>query len=242
METASLVPISRRNRPMADARPSGDRPARYLPAGPAGRLRGRRAWSTKRRTPGCRGGSRSSSCCVACSPTPRHMRGSAARRSSCRSCATRTWCRSSTSTSRHENQPYFVMDLLEGRDLETKLARRRAMPLTTVVAIVEAVASALMAAHRHGIVHRDLKPSNIFLCDVATARRDPVTPARAEDRSSRCSTSASRPIGSASTPDRGVEHRRDAALHGAGAGARDAARRSTPAPISSRWPRSPTRC
>ena len=70
----------------------------------------------------------------------------------------------------HENQPYFVMEYLEGRDLETELAGGAAMPLARVVPIVEAVASALMAAHRHGIVHRDLKPSNVFLCDVDDAR------------------------------------------------------------------------
>ncbi len=70
----------------------------------------------------------------------------------------------------HENQPYFVMEYLEGRDLETELAGGAAMPLARVVPIVQAVASALMAAHRQGIVHRDLKPSNVFLCDVDDAR------------------------------------------------------------------------
>jgi serine/threonine-protein kinase len=69
-----------------------------------------------------------------------------------------------------ENQPYFVMEYLEGRDLETELAGGAAMPLARVVPIVEAAASALMAAHRQGIVHRDLKPSNVFLCDVDDAR------------------------------------------------------------------------
>src|SRR3954453_16802315 len=69
----------------------------------------------------------------------------------------------------HENQPCFVMEYLEGRDLETELAGGAAMPLARVVPIVEAVASALMAAHRQGIVHRDLKPSNVFLCDVDAA-------------------------------------------------------------------------
>jgi serine/threonine-protein kinase len=72
----------------------------------------------------------------------------------------------------HENQPYFVMEYLEGRDLETELAGGAAMPLARLVPIVEAVASALMAAHRHDIVHRDLKPSNIFLCDIDDARED----------------------------------------------------------------------
>lgn len=66
----------------------------------------------------------------------------------------------------HENQPYFVMEYLDGRSLESELADGAAMPLSRALPMVEAVASALMTAHRHGIMHRDLKPSNIFLCDV----------------------------------------------------------------------------
>jgi serine/threonine protein kinase len=84
----------------------------------------------------------------------------------------------------HENQPYFVMEYLEGRDLETELAGGATMPLARAATIVEAVAAALMAAHRHGIVHRDLKPSNIFLCnvdDVADGSSCPVGPARIEE-------------------------------------------------------------
>src|ERR1041385_6942630 len=65
-----------------------------------------------------------------------------------------------------EQQPYFVMEYLEGHDLETELSERGRLSLHETVSIVEAVASALGLAHRRGIVHRDLKPSNVFLCDV----------------------------------------------------------------------------
>src|SRR6266700_809842 len=65
-----------------------------------------------------------------------------------------------------EQQPYFVMEYLEGHDLETELSERRQLPLHETVTIVDSVASALGVAHRRGIVHRDLKPSNVFLCDV----------------------------------------------------------------------------
>jgi hypothetical protein len=59
--------------------------------------------------------------------------------------------------------PYFVMEYLEGVDLETRLATVGALSLTALVRIVEASASALRAAHALDIVHRDLKPANIFL-------------------------------------------------------------------------------
>jgi serine/threonine protein kinase len=65
-----------------------------------------------------------------------------------------------------EQQPYFVMEYLDGRDLEVELADRGRLPLGETVSVVRAIASALGVAHRRGIVHRDLKPSNIFLCDV----------------------------------------------------------------------------
>jgi serine/threonine protein kinase len=65
-----------------------------------------------------------------------------------------------------EHQPYFVMEFLEGQDLDTELAQRGALPLHETVTIVGAIASALGLAHRRGIVHRDLKPSNVFLCEV----------------------------------------------------------------------------
>jgi serine/threonine protein kinase len=62
-----------------------------------------------------------------------------------------------------EGLPYFVMEYLDGVDLETRLIKTGALPLVAVVRIVDAVASALGAAHAMGVVHRDLKPANIFL-------------------------------------------------------------------------------
>jgi serine/threonine-protein kinase len=62
-----------------------------------------------------------------------------------------------------DGRPYFVMEYLDGQDLEARLAANQALPLVTTVRIVGAVASGLAAAHAHGVVHRDLKPANIFL-------------------------------------------------------------------------------
>src|SRR3954469_23819071 len=59
--------------------------------------------------------------------------------------------------------PYFVMEYLEGVDLERRLADAGPMSLAAAMRVVHAVASALGAAHAAGIVHRDLKPANIFL-------------------------------------------------------------------------------
>jgi serine/threonine protein kinase len=65
-----------------------------------------------------------------------------------------------------DGRPYFVMELLEGRDLEARLVKEGPLPLPAAVRVVEAVASALATAHNHGIIHRDLKPANIFLCTI----------------------------------------------------------------------------
>src|SRR5262249_35665390 len=62
-----------------------------------------------------------------------------------------------------DGQAYFVMELLEGRDLAVELRPGTALPLRRRVEILEPVASALHAAHTAGVIHRDLKPSNIFL-------------------------------------------------------------------------------
>jgi serine/threonine protein kinase len=57
---------------------------------------------------------------------------------------------------------YFVMELLEGTPLSSRLAKG---PLPSAVGcrIARQIATVLEAAHRRGIVHRDLKPDNLFL-------------------------------------------------------------------------------
>ncbi|MBX3131532.1 MAG: serine/threonine protein kinase [Polyangiaceae bacterium] len=64
--------------------------------------------------------------------------------------------------------PWLVMELLEGEDLASRLARVGRFSPSEVLAIMAQVGHALAAAHAQGIVHRDLKPENIFL---ATSRR-----------------------------------------------------------------------
>lgn len=62
-----------------------------------------------------------------------------------------------------DGSPFFVMELLEGEDLEVRLERDGRLPLGVVASIVKQAAAGLHAAHRNGIVHRDFKPANIFL-------------------------------------------------------------------------------
>ncbi|MDY7228016.1 protein kinase domain-containing protein [Hyalangium rubrum] len=65
------------------------------------------------------------------------------------------------------DDPYIVMELLEGEDLETRLRRRERLAPSAVAALMTQVARALTDAHTAGIVHRDLKPANLFLARVA---------------------------------------------------------------------------
>jgi serine/threonine protein kinase len=62
----------------------------------------------------------------------------------------------------HDGVAFFVMELLDGETLATRLQRG---PLKIEPALRQAreMADALDAAHRRGIVHRDLKPSNVML-------------------------------------------------------------------------------
>jgi serine/threonine protein kinase len=59
------------------------------------------------------------------------------------------------------NRYYLIMELLEGRPLNTLI--KGPLAPEVVVPILAQVCDALDAAHARGVVHRDLKPENIFL-------------------------------------------------------------------------------
>ncbi len=58
---------------------------------------------------------------------------------------------------------FLVTELLEGEDVDARLARERRLDVETAVTIGRQVARGLEKAHAGGIVHRDLKPANVFL-------------------------------------------------------------------------------
>ncbi|MBI5031002.1 MAG: tetratricopeptide repeat protein [Chloroflexi bacterium] len=72
------------------------------------------------------------------------------------------------------DQPYMVMEYLDGGSLKTRLEALRAtgqtLPLAETARILDAIASALDYAHAHGAIHRDVKPANIIL----TSANEPV--------------------------------------------------------------------
>jgi len=67
--------------------------------------------------------------------------------------------------------PYMVMELLRGNNLEEELHRRGVLPVTEAVAYVLEAVEALAEAHAAGFVHRDLKPANLFVARRADRSR-----------------------------------------------------------------------
>jgi serine/threonine-protein kinase len=59
---------------------------------------------------------------------------------------------------------YYVMELLDGINLEVAVSRFGPMPPDRVVFLLRQVCDSLAEAHAAGLVHRDIKPANIFLC------------------------------------------------------------------------------
>lgn len=62
---------------------------------------------------------------------------------------------------------FYVMELLDGLDLETLVAKDGPQPPARVVKLLIQMCRSLAEAHDVGLVHRDVKPANIFVCRMA---------------------------------------------------------------------------
>jgi serine/threonine-protein kinase len=61
---------------------------------------------------------------------------------------------------------YYVMELLDGMDLEALIERHGPQPSGRVIYILRQICRSLAEAHDSGLVHRDIKPRNIYLCHL----------------------------------------------------------------------------
>jgi serine/threonine-protein kinase len=59
---------------------------------------------------------------------------------------------------------YYVMELLDGFDLQTLVERFGKQPAERVVFVLRQVCHSLHEAHTRQFVHRDMKPGNIYVC------------------------------------------------------------------------------
>lgn len=65
---------------------------------------------------------------------------------------------------------YYVMELLDGQNLQQLVERRGPLPWQLVVRIALQACDSLIEAHATGLVHRDLKPANLFLARIGRSK------------------------------------------------------------------------
>ena len=71
----------------------------------------------------------------------------------------------------HGEDPYIVMEYLEGKDLAAILEESGRMDARSAVEYALQVCEALAVAHAKGIIHRDIKPENLLLTERSGGMR-----------------------------------------------------------------------
>jgi eukaryotic-like serine/threonine-protein kinase len=70
-------------------------------------------------------------------------------------------------------EPYIVMELLEGRDLSSRLEQEGPMQPIEAVCMLLPIVRALGTAHAANVVHRDVKPENVFIAKSSRGESQP---------------------------------------------------------------------
>lgn len=63
----------------------------------------------------------------------------------------------------HDDQPFIVMEFVDGISVQKLIKRGRAISLKRTFSIISQLLRALHSAHRENIVHRDVKASNVLI-------------------------------------------------------------------------------
>jgi serine/threonine-protein kinase len=63
-----------------------------------------------------------------------------------------------------EGSLYYVMELLDGLDMQTLVDRYGPLQPGRAVYLLAQVCDSLFEAHENGLVHRDIKPANVYVC------------------------------------------------------------------------------
>jgi serine/threonine protein kinase len=63
----------------------------------------------------------------------------------------------------HHGLRYYAMEYVEGETLESLLAKKDRLPVSTACQLIWQLCDALEEMHSEGVVHRDLKPANVMI-------------------------------------------------------------------------------